>query len=156
MSEFSELDAKLSGLARALSGQQLRKVTNKVALAAKKDVIAQTAKDLGPDLRFRNWGKFRLSARYTLTSDTSAKVIPTPPGPSKVLTFGRKATRLPKRRARKVYMTPVGPRTATKAKPWRIGPTRGKGTFSKASKTIARETPKRIHTEVRKAISDWF
>lgn len=156
---FGPLATKITALQRDLDGRGLRSITNDVAYRGKKDVMTEVVKDLGPDMRMRNWGRFRFGAGYELTSNTSATLTPRPAGPWRVLNFGRygKPRAYPRgRRRKKIYRTPMGPRTATQASGWASGRTQGKRTFENAAKVIARRTPERVHEATSKAISKHF
>jgi hypothetical protein len=142
---FAAVAAKFEAIRNDLDGAGLRKITNAVALDAKNDVREHIVEDLGLDRKFSGW-KPRLDARYDVINDHQAVIEPRPAGVFKVLDAGRRARSggLPKRAKRKVYRTPWGLRTATRNKRWRIGATRGKGTWTKAVHTIADKAPERV------------
>lgn len=155
---FGPLVAKLGQIENHLSGGNIRKITNAVAFDAKKDVRKEAESDLGSDRKMSGWGRFTFDASYKLTSDSTAEITPKPKGPWVVLIKGRKYKRTgqPKRRRSKVYRTPEGLRTATKAKPFVQGRTRGKGTWDRAAKVMERETPKRIHRHTNDILKKVF
>jgi hypothetical protein len=159
MSEFDAVSRKFQALSRDLGGAGLRGVVTRVSVAAKKDIDAKVVRDLGSDRKFSNWGKFKFGSGFDLTSDSTSVVKPRPVGPWFVLEQGRKgkADAFPKgRRRRKVYKTPWGLRTATRASPWRSGKTKGKGTLTDATKEIGKRTPERIEAETLRAIGKHF
>jgi hypothetical protein len=150
--EFAALDRKLGALADALDGRALTAITTRVAKDAKDDALKALRGDVGGDQKMSNW-RPKLNARYDVTGPGEANVKPTPSGPWKVLDEGAKPhTIKAKRRNRSsVLRTPYGPRRSV-----RHPGTRGKGTWDEASNRIARETPKRVHIEVRKALGRVF
>lgn len=155
---FAELAGKVDNLARALSGDALKRVVTRVALAAKGDVRDEAADELGPDRRMSGWTRIRFDAGYDVTGPTTAEVTPRPAGPWAVLNFGRraKASGLPRRKRAKVYRTPWGLRTATPAHPFRQGATRGHYTWTRAVHRIAEQTPRRVQAEERAALARVF
>ena len=153
-STLSTSGDKFAKLADQLTGPALRRITNKVSLAAKKDVESEIRSDIGADMRMSNW-KVKFGAGYRLTSDSNSILQPRPPGPWQVLEFGRrgKPGAFPRgRRRSKVYNTPVGLRTATQGAKWTSGKSKGQGTFRRATTVIGRETPKRVNRELVAAI----
>lgn len=158
MSTFPEVAAKVDALRRDLDGPALRKITTSVAVDAKRDVDHEVVRDLGPDRKMSGWGRFKFGSGFELLNDHTAELKPRPPGPWNVLEHGRKAKPAgqPKRGKRKVYRTPHGLRTATKAHPFRQGATRGHKTWSIATRTIAARTPERVHEHTQTAIARRF
>lgn len=154
--DLDDMDRRFAGFGKLIAPAEIRKITNRVALAGKGDVLDQVVADIGPDRRMSGWARFQLGARYRVVSEGTAIVTPAPPGPMRVLTFGRKPTRLPKRKRLKVYAAPFGTFTATKESPIQIGPTKGKGTFTKASRTITARSPARVHAEITRRLAKVF
>ena len=129
-------------LARALDGAALQKIVTKAGVEAKKDAAAAAQRDLGGS--FSNWRRnrpIRLDARFDHKGPGQLLVQPVrrSGGPWKVAESGRSAG-LSKGRKRK----------------GRVGRTEGFGTWTKATTVINRETPRRVHIEVRRALSDAF
>lgn len=153
---FASFGQRLDNFADKLSGSALRKITNDVAFSAKKDGMKELVHDVGGDLRMRGW-KLKFNVRYDILTDETAQVYPTPSGPWSVLDRGRLSAVAPKRkRGNRHMLTPWGYRTYSKGKPLAIGPTKGKHTWYRASNTMHRETPKRVHIAVQKVMREVF
>lgn len=154
---LADLQAKIGRLQDALDGSAIQDITQKVALAAKRDAETELDSDLGSDRRFSGWSRVRLSVGFDLRSGHEAVVKPRPSGPWSVLDGGRKAgARVPKRRSKVTLSTPYGPRTYTRDNPLRLGSTRGKDTWKRATTVIGRETPGRVHKEVQDVLRKVF
>ena len=154
---FADFAVKLDRLNTKLGPAGIRAITTKVAVAAKKDVAVEVVKDVGADLRMSGWARVRFDSGFKLVSDHVAKLTPRPAGPWMVLEDGRKAAASSKRSKPGIRATPWGPRTykagGVRA---RVGRTAGHHTFQHATTTIKRETPRRVHTEVVRALQEVF
>lgn len=138
MPTIGDAARRLDDMASALAGDSLRGVTGRVASAARLDVLASVERSL-PGRRFSGWKRAgQLTARYKVLSDSTATISAAPRGPWVVLSTGRIAGRRATRRGRRKVAT------------W--GPTRGKGTWATARRTIVQLTPDRIAAEARKAL----
>lgn len=178
---LAECAAKFDKVGDLLTGAKLKQISTRLGTAAKKDALTAAAKDVGADLAMSNWKRAKLGARFDVVGDDTVKVKPTPSGPWKVITDGAgshevsaKLGRIKGRgaslrrnernfnqafgvRGVGVYSgatplsTPFGPRYRV-----RVAKSRGKGTWDDAVKVIGRESPKRVHREVVKALSEVF
>lgn len=149
---FGGLLVKIDKVERTLDRASTRAITEAVAFDAKKDYLRQAEADLS-NRDFSNWHRgrpFQLGARYDMQADGTALVGPSPrtTGPWKVLTFGRRAydkggpTRKRRGKSRR------GPSSG--------GSTRGRGTASKAKRTVEHETPGRVQRELHKRLAAIF
>lgn len=147
MGSFTDTARKLQSLEADLGPMGLRKIAASVGMDAKRDVLEEAARDLGPDRRMSGWGRFQFGAGYEVRGSSSVAISPRPAGPWVVLERGRRAKPggIPKRRRTKVYRTPYGPRSASSARPWPVGRTRGHRTFTVAVRRISERTPQRVH-----------
>lgn len=133
--DLAALAGKLGAIADALDGTSLRKLTSRVALAAKNDQLAHLDTEL-PGRKFRNW-RPKLGAGYEVISDSAAVLKPRPTGPWKVLTDGRKPGSKQSRKAGRLVA-------------W--GATEGRGTWMEGITVIRAETPGRVDEGVQDII----
>jgi len=145
-----------------MSGQAGKQRLERVARQTKTDVDEAVRGDLG-DLSMSGWSRkkpYDIRGRYDIISDHEFEVNPDRKarGPMRVLESGRQAyqmgdTRSGGFRTRKKDGARVEKRRKVKRA---TGATKGKGTWSDATKLMSERVPGRVDAEVRKAIGKFF
>lgn len=148
--DLAGFDAKLQAIDNDLSGPSLRSVVDRLGERAEDDMNDVVRRDVGPDRRMSGW-PVKLDVGMVVTGEGEATLTASPGsgGAWAVLEDGREAgATAPKNVARVTLRTPHGPRTFTKGRPLKIGPTKGKQTATRAIKAAVDATPQRAADEL--------